>query len=390
MLMVHFDIQGLPFCVWQIPTAPASTRRTLSNHPSLPSFLPATCVPSLKDRMVDQVTDQLGVINIHKLRGNFSEVAVHGHSSCRRSQSNDSGFNTDGDGSHEATPTTTTTAIPNGATLGHKRSHSDSQSHVIRGGNLGRTKPPSHKASRSISYSVVDRQSAVDCAGGPGLVNGNSGGVMEPPPAHIPRCDCDTRMKHGDDIGSPVNGIAAITSTSQQSDYMEHTPKVPLTPLPHPQSQSNSKSHNSQSEHTSQGSCSNQPAEDQSGDSLPIDSQIECEATRNQSDMRRLDPNQYDLSLDLEPLEMKHISHTADIQELQKLESEASDSVSLSHRLPPSGKSGKRSRHKPKQHGGKQSSWLLRLFESKLFDMSIAVQYLFNSKEPGVQSYIGR
>ncbi len=34
-------------------------------------------------------------------------------------------------------------------------------------------------------------------------------------------------------------------------------------------------------------------------------------------------------------------------------------------------------------------SWLLRLFESKLFDMSIAITYLFNSKEPGVQTYIG-
>lgn len=41
--------------------------------------------------------------------------------------------------------------------------------------------------------------------------------------------------------------------------------------------------------------------------------------------------------------------------------------------------------------GGKsgQSSWLLRLFESKLFDMPIAIQYLFNSKELGVQTYIG-
>lgn len=36
-----------------------------------------------------------------------------------------------------------------------------------------------------------------------------------------------------------------------------------------------------------------------------------------------------------------------------------------------------------------QQSWLLRLFESKLFDMSIAITYLFNSKEPGVQSYLG-
>ncbi|XP_061615802.1 phosphatidylinositol 4-kinase beta-like isoform X2 [Phyllopteryx taeniolatus] len=36
-----------------------------------------------------------------------------------------------------------------------------------------------------------------------------------------------------------------------------------------------------------------------------------------------------------------------------------------------------------------QSSWLLRLFESKLFDVSMAVAYLFKSKEPGVQAYIG-
>ncbi|KAL0275299.1 UNVERIFIED_CONTAM: hypothetical protein PYX00_003194 [Menopon gallinae] len=33
--------------------------------------------------------------------------------------------------------------------------------------------------------------------------------------------------------------------------------------------------------------------------------------------------------------------------------------------------------------------FLLRLFECKLFDMSMAITYLFNSKEPGVQSYIG-
>jgi len=36
-----------------------------------------------------------------------------------------------------------------------------------------------------------------------------------------------------------------------------------------------------------------------------------------------------------------------------------------------------------------RESWLLRLFESTLFDMSIAMTYLFKSKEPGVLSYIG-
>ena len=42
----------------------------------------------------------------------------------------------------------------------------------------------------------------------------------------------------------------------------------------------------------------------------------------------------------------------------------------------------------PKLHRS-QSSWLLRLFESKHFDMSMAISYLFNSKEHGVQAYIG-
>lgn len=36
----------------------------------------------------------------------------------------------------------------------------------------------------------------------------------------------------------------------------------------------------------------------------------------------------------------------------------------------------------------KNKDFLLRLFESKLFDMSMAISYLFNSKEPGVQTYL--
>ncbi|XP_061377712.1 phosphatidylinositol 4-kinase beta isoform X2 [Danaus plexippus] len=36
----------------------------------------------------------------------------------------------------------------------------------------------------------------------------------------------------------------------------------------------------------------------------------------------------------------------------------------------------------------KSKDFLLRLFESKLFDMSMAISYLFNSKEPGVQTYL--
>ena len=36
-----------------------------------------------------------------------------------------------------------------------------------------------------------------------------------------------------------------------------------------------------------------------------------------------------------------------------------------------------------------QGSWLLRLFESKLFNMPIAISYMFNSKEDGVLAYLG-
>ena len=32
----------------------------------------------------------------------------------------------------------------------------------------------------------------------------------------------------------------------------------------------------------------------------------------------------------------------------------------------------------------RNKSWLLRLFESKLFDSSMAISYMFNSKEPGM------
>ncbi|XP_039219267.1 phosphatidylinositol 4-kinase beta isoform X2 [Crotalus tigris] len=45
-------------------------------------------------------------------------------------------------------------------------------------------------------------------------------------------------------------------------------------------------------------------------------------------------------------------------------------------------------RRRQKNNSAKQS-WLLRLFESKLFDISMAISYLYNSKEPGVQAYIG-
>ncbi|KAM7382774.1 hypothetical protein PAMP_002489 [Pampus punctatissimus] len=48
-----------------------------------------------------------------------------------------------------------------------------------------------------------------------------------------------------------------------------------------------------------------------------------------------------------------------------------------------------KSARRRQKHNPSKQSWLLRLFESKLFDVSMAISYLHNSKEPGVQAYIG-
>lgn len=37
-----------------------------------------------------------------------------------------------------------------------------------------------------------------------------------------------------------------------------------------------------------------------------------------------------------------------------------------------------------------QKSWLQRLFESDIFNISLAMQYLFTTKEVGIISYLGK
>lgn len=71
-----------------------------------------------------------------------------------------------------------------------------------------------------------------------------------------------------------------------------------------------------------------------------------------------------------------------------KVSQEKSSHVVSPHRSPQTGKLPNGKSKRPA--AGKQTSWLLRLFESKMFDMSIAISYLFNSKEPGVQTYLGK
>lgn len=72
--------------------------------------------------------------------------------------------------------------------------------------------------------------------------------------------------------------------------------------------------------------------------------------------------------------------------------SPASSSKSSASSAPSPASSCAPRRHKPRPidvSSNQQSSWLLRLFESKLFDVSMAISYLYSSKEPGVQTYIG-
>ncbi|XP_013883998.1 phosphatidylinositol 4-kinase beta [Austrofundulus limnaeus] len=49
----------------------------------------------------------------------------------------------------------------------------------------------------------------------------------------------------------------------------------------------------------------------------------------------------------------------------------------------------KSARRRQRHNNPSKQSLLLRLFESKLFDVSMAISYLHKSKEPGVQAYIG-
>lgn len=83
------------------------------------------------------------------------------------------------------------------------------------------------------------------------------------------------------------------------------------------------------------------------------------------------------------------IATTGDIDEPSDQSQTSNPSISPPETMPTGKPPLPNGKLKQRQGTGKQSSWLLRLFESKMFDMSIAISYLFNSKEPGVQTYLG-
>ena len=97
----------------------------------------------------------------------------------------------------------------------------------------------------------------------------------------------------------------------------------------------------------------------------------------------RLDPKKLELSLSSGP---KHNT----IPEEPSSCSPTADSVDTGEKAETEGCSVVVKLEPVQESHASRQSWLLRLFQSKLFDMSIAITYLFNSKEPGVQSYIGK
>ena len=54
-----------------------------------------------------------------------------------------------------------------------------------------------------------------------------------------------------------------------------------------------------------------------------------------------------------------------------------------------SGKTSDAEKDGAEQGSTSSNYWLMRLFQSSLFDMPIAIGYLFNSKDQNVQSYLG-
>uniref|UniRef100_A0A3Q3NAZ5 Phosphatidylinositol 4-kinase beta n=1 Tax=Mastacembelus armatus TaxID=205130 RepID=A0A3Q3NAZ5_9TELE len=89
-------------------------------------------------------------------------------------------------------------------------------------------------------------------------------------------------------------------------------------------------------------------------------------------------------------LPRRHISpDTGSIKEEDEEEEEQGNSGEMGQKQGGTSQQGPPPSSCPESSSSHKQSWLLRLFESKLFDVSMAISYLYKSKEPGVQAYIG-
>ena len=334
--------------------------------------------------MDEQFYESFGSININKLRGSgiVNEINVHG---CPRSQSHDSGLVIDIDACIEPAQvfkkghfrhTSVDAYVDQPAVFqkGHYRSNS-SDYHGERTSGLARR---NFTPRRSLSNSLVDNSYPFR------MLNGHRSGDVTPTisedgldrPDQEPLANGCIEESEMDQSQDTIKTDFDRTHDSVLSDDDEPcTPcaesrepvscikcepsscscntKSPVRePLPSDNHQSNTINGHVNSSYLTMPNCVPSPR-------------------LSPRHGRKLDPRKLDLSLNVKPLEPVIPEQPAETTAGQT--AEPPPPVVAKSRLPAA-----------------KQSWLLRLFESKLFEMSIAITYLYNSKEPGVQTYIGK
>ena len=276
--------------------------------------------------MADQLAEAFGIVNIHKLKGSGTKDPLIAHSECARSQSNDSGVVADID------QETMDVAEHCPAEVLHSNS--------LKGHHQGKCK-----------LSVITQEPMRQFSNGDICDFEMNGNIPE--------------FKRTDSLceRTSLNGHVIFEENEHdQSQETIHADECPSSLLPSPKTPVPTSRVSSQSSETERCRQNNSDQSEQS---------CTCPKTNNQTSPQKLDPRSLDLSSGFQTIGQQsrtvyYGSHESD-------------------EMP------ERRRHRSQRAAATaKQSWLLRLFESKLFDMSIAITYLFNSKEPGVQTYIGK
>lgn len=290
--------------------------------------------------MADGLIEAFGSANIHKLRGNgISELGVHG---CARSRSQDSGLVADFESCQDV-PDTIASYYKHHSIEEHLSNIACSRVKKGFGHSRSMSNPleKHSKFSLSLQMDANLNRSCDDQTGlcGAHLMKGHSAqaNLHQTP-------DTDVLDRSVDTI-RPEDDITMTDSENCQCEQFEEKTEQ----------QTNSSVEMQESKH----SC---------------DSQESSEDTVGQLNSKRPE-----LKLAVKSMDLGQFSRVRTISESSENESATAKSERRTRERTKSGCKAP----PPKQ------SWLLRLFESKLFDMAIAIQYLFNSKEPGVQTYIG-
>ncbi|XP_033726824.1 phosphatidylinositol 4-kinase beta-like [Pecten maximus] len=208
-----------------------------------------------------------------------------------------------------------------------------------------------------------------------------------------------------------------VLSSQQEQTPVTEISRQGQTQVINTSSQEKTQNRNCTSQNQTQNSSSNSCLKEQQDSSIKNGLQQHCECKLQSNDKeehakesKTCHQQNVTFKTDLEglSLNLNNVSHesdkcegkvTTDLNQSENVSDNTNNSVSEGDKihLPRAGDEGQvcgkpplpGGRVKAKSSASGKQSWLLRLFESKLFDMSIAVSYLFNSKEPGVQTYLG-